>query len=73
MSATTTAHIKELRATIAELERELFDLTAKVIYLIVEYPGWSKDGDEAFTFPDGDTWHRFNPGQDSKDKGNAPG
>ncbi len=57
---------KSKKEYINELERELFDLTAKVIYLIVEYPGWSKDGDEAFTVPDGDTWHRFDPGRDTK-------
>lgn len=41
------------------LERENFDLTAKVIYLIKEFPGWSAD--DTFTFPDGDTWRKFEP------------
>jgi len=50
---------------IKELEMELFDLTAKVIHLIVTGPGWSED-DESYTFPNGDTWHRFDPGRDTK-------
>ena len=53
-----------------ELNMELFDLTAKVIYLIKEFPGWSDN--DTFTFPDGDTWHRFDP-DPQKDGPNAPG
>lgn len=41
------------------LEHENFDLVAKVIYLIKEFPGWGPD--DTFTFPDGDTWHKFEP------------
>ena len=47
-----------LRKTINELERENFDLTAKVIYLINKC-GWSEG--RKFTFPDGDTWTEFKP------------
>ncbi len=55
---------------IDELNKELFDLTAKVIHLIRYYPGWDKD--DSYTFPDGDTWHRFDPERDAKAKDNAP-
>ena len=41
------------------LERENFDLVAKVIYLIKEFPGWGPD--DTFTFPDGDRWNKFEP------------
>jgi hypothetical protein len=49
------------------LEREHFDLTAKVIWMINAYPGWSEDG--TFTFPDGETWVKFDPeGEASEDQ-----
>ena len=45
------------------LDVENFDLIAKVVWMINEYPGWSEDG--TFTFPDGETWAEFNPEGDT--------
>ena len=39
------------------VDEECFDLVAKVTWLIEQYPGWSED--DTFTFPDGDTWTKF--------------
>lgn len=47
------------------LEQENFDLIAKVVWLIESGPGWSEDG--TFTFPDGETWARFDPEGGSND------
>lgn len=47
------------------LDMENFDLIAKVIWLINEYPGWSEDG--TFTFPDGETWARLEEHDDETD------
>jgi len=42
-----------------DVERENFHLIAKVIYLIDSNKLWSED--DTFTFPDGETWGRFDP------------
>ncbi len=47
------------------LDAENFDLIAKITWLIRTYPGWSEDG--TFTFPDGETWAKFDP--EGKDNG----
>jgi hypothetical protein len=47
------------------VDKENFDLVAKVTWLIDEFPGWSED--DTFTFPDGDTWHRFDPEGESNE------
>ena len=39
------------------LSEENYDLIGKVIWLINNGPGWSED--DTFTFPDGETWARF--------------
>ena len=41
------------------LEKENFDLVAKVTYLINAGPGWNENN--SFTFPDGDVWFNFDP------------
>jgi hypothetical protein len=62
--AATVVRKHTSKQIIDSLERENFDLVAKVIYLINERPGWSED--DTFTFPDGDTWHKFEPEGDKK-------
>ncbi len=42
-----------------DLDQENFDLIAKVIYLIESQGLWSEE--DTFTFPDGETWGRFDP------------
>ncbi len=44
-----------------DLNKENFDLIAKVIELIAVI-GWSDD--DTYTFADGDRWYKFNPKED---------
>jgi hypothetical protein len=46
-----------LRDYDGDLDRENFELIAKVVYLITVHAGWSEDG--TFTFPDGETWGKL--------------
>jgi hypothetical protein len=49
-----TVTLKDYDPDGKDIERENFDLIAKVIWLIETGPGWSEDN--TFTFPDGETW-----------------
>lgn len=49
---------------IEDQDRELFDLTAKVIE-VINHVGWDVDG--TYTFNDGDRWAKFDPIQESID------
>lgn len=53
---------KELLLEIESLNKETFDLIAKVIELI-NLIGWNDDG--TYTFNDGDRWARFDPDYES--------
>jgi len=53
---------KELREHIIDQDKEIYDLIAKVIELIVII-GW--DDDDTHTFSDGDRWARFDPDYES--------
>ena len=53
---------KELLDEINDLNKETFDLIAKVIELI-NVIGWEPDG--TYTFSDGDRWARFDPDYES--------
>lgn len=52
---------RELIEHIEEQDKEIFDLIARVIFCI-EIIGW--DEEDSFTFPDGETWGRFDPDYD---------
>jgi len=53
---------KELLQEIESLNKETFDLIAKVIELI-NLIGWNDD--DTYTFTDGDRWARFDPDYES--------
>lgn len=44
---------------IIELEMETFDLIAKIVSVLGKHELW--DEKDNYTFPDGDTWSRFEP------------
>ncbi len=52
-----TARRREDAHNIRELENEVADLRARVMYLLNHFSNRHMDGeDSTFTFPDGDTW-----------------
>lgn len=56
---------KLIHYTDKELCQENYDLIAKVIWMINQYPGWNEDG--TFTFPDGETWARLEEAEDESE------
>lgn len=42
-----------------DLDRENFELIAKIVWLLESQALW--DYDDTYTFPDGETWGRFDP------------
>jgi len=60
---------KEMIEHIKEQDMEIFDLIAKVIEVITDHSLW--DGDDNYTFNDGEKWSRFDPDYEAERNDNG--